>query len=47
MAEMVTGVTSTANILPDLKIGDMTWKMVSKKRKTHKSPKKSNRKKGL
>lgn len=37
--EMVTGATGTKNIASDLRIPEMSWKIVSKKRK-----KKSNRK---
>jgi len=40
MAEVVTGATSTANISPGLRIPEMSWKIVSKKRKVRKHPKK-------
>ena len=39
MAEMVTGATGTKNIAPDLRISEMQFKVISKKRK-----KKSNKK---
>jgi hypothetical protein len=39
---MVTGATGTQNILPNLKISDMAWKIVSKKRK--KKSKRTNKK---
>jgi len=41
--EIVNGATSTANILPDLKIGEMSWKIVSKKRKKKSSKKKESK----
>ncbi len=35
--EVVTGAGSTTNISPNLRIGEMSWKIVSKKRKKPKS----------
>jgi len=40
MADVVTGATSTVNIAPSLKITDLNFKVVSKKRNKKKGKKK-------
>ena len=40
VVDMITGTAGTKNIAPDLRISEMSWKIVSKKRK-----KKSNKNK--